>query len=259
MPLLKVVLAVAVLSVLACGWPAYQWADQSDLLKIKTVEVTGRMSTLTEQDVTAIADVFRGQGILRADIQGAAQRALANPWIRSVRIERRLPGTIRIAVVEREPAVRIDAGSGRYLADAHGTVIARADEEQPAHRRLPVVMLRSSELRPGQQIDAPELDEALALLEELGRRGGWRFGEVTVKAASLSSLTVVYEGCEVRLGPGGHAEKLRRLAEVVADVKRRNVAYEYIDLRSERQAAVMVRGAQGLGSGGKGQGRKTRL
>ena len=44
-----------------------------------------------------------------------------------------------------------------------------------------------------------------------------------------------------RSAAGNYAEKLRRLAEIMADVKQRGLEIAYVDLRPERQAAVMVK------------------
>ena len=68
--------------------------------------------------------------------------------------------------------------------------------------------------------------------------------EVTVRADSPETLSVVYAGHEFRIGSGRYGEKLRRLAEVMADVKERGIEIAYVDLRPERQTAVMPRKVQ---------------
>ena len=54
------------------------------------------------------------------------------------------------------------------------------------------------------------------------------------------TLSVVYASHEFKIGSGNYSEKLRRLAEVMADVKQRGLDIAYVDLRPERQAAAMV-------------------
>ena len=75
--------------------------------------------------------------------------------------------------------------------------------------------------------------------------------DVLIKADSVESLAVVYGGCEFKIGNGSYSEKLRRLVEVMADVKQRGLDIAYVDLRPERQAAVMLKD-----SGVKGPGEK---
>jgi len=79
-----------------------------------------------------------------------------------------------------------------------------------------------------------------------------------VKADSPETIAIVYADHEFRVGSGNYDEKLKRLGEIVADMRQRGMEYSYVELRPERQAAVMVVKSQGQGSGGKGQGRNKR-
>jgi hypothetical protein len=81
---------------------------------------------------------------------------------------------------------------------------------------------------------------ALELLDELAVRGGWDPGAVTVRADSMETVTVVYADHEFRIGSGNYPEKLRRLGEIVSDMQRRGYAFSSVELRPERQAAVMI-------------------
>ena len=89
-------------------------------------------------------------------------------------------------------------------------------------------------------MNSESMAEALTLLAEISARGGWRLSEVMVKANTPETLSVVYASHEFKIGSGNYAEKLRRLAEVMADVKQRGLDIAYVDLRPERQAAAMV-------------------
>jgi hypothetical protein len=82
--------------------------------------------------------------------------------------------------------------------------------------------------------------EALDLARELIARGGWDPGGVTVKADSPETIAIVYADHEFRVGSGNYDEKLKRLGEIVADMRQRGLEYAYVELRPERQAAVMV-------------------
>jgi cell division septal protein FtsQ len=55
---------------------------------------------------------------------------------------------------------------------------------------------------------------------------------------------VFYAEHEFKIGSGRYGEKLRRLAEVMADVKERGLEISYVDLRPERQTAVMPKKVQ---------------
>jgi cell division septal protein FtsQ len=76
-----------------------------------------------------------------------------------------------------------------------------------------------------------------------------------IKASTPETLSIVYADCEFRIGSAQYSEKLRRLAEIMEDVKRRNLNIAYVDLRPERQAAVMVKNGRVQGSGARGKGK----
>ena len=64
----------------------------------------------------------------------------------------------------------------------------------------------------------------------------------------------MYAGHEFRVGGGNYAEKLRRLGEILSDVQQRGLTIAYLDLRPERQAAVMTREGSGSGATVKAKG-----
>jgi hypothetical protein len=152
-----------------------------------------------------------------------------------------------MVVVERTPQAVLDTGEARFLMDDEGVVIERLDRAGTSGWPLPVIAIRGCRARPGEQVAAGALNEAMMLISEITERGGWRPEDVTVKADSLESLSVVYAGLEFKIGSGRYDEKLRRLAEVMADASRRGLEIAYVDLRPERQAAVMVKNARDNG------------
>jgi cell division septal protein FtsQ len=91
--------------------------------------------------------------------------------------------------------------------------------------------------------------DSLMLIAEIAERGGWRLNEVTIKAGSPETLSIVYADHEFKLGSGNYAEKLRRLAEILSDANQRGLDIAYVDLRPERQAAVMVKNSRVQGTG----------
>lgn len=250
--LLKGVMLVLLAGTSYLGWDAYQWTERTGFFQITGVDVRG-VNRLGEEDIKAIAGVFTGQHIFRADIQEAARRARAHPWVKTVQIERRLPNRISMSIEERVPAVVVEAANGRFLADGDGVIIEPAGRNAAGAWRLPLVSMRGESLRTGEELRSEEFVEAFALLQELKRRGGWRMEEVSIRADSASALTIVYAGHEIRIGAGRYDEKLQRLGEVLADVRKRGIQFAYVDLRPERQAAVMA-----VADGSKGRKAKTK-
>lgn len=235
------------------GWRTYQWTERTGIFQIAGVDVKG-VRQLSDADVNRIAGVFSGQNIFRADIRGAAERARAHPWVKDVSIFRKLPNRISMVIEERVPAVIVEMPGGRFLADQDGIVMERLSRERSGPWQLPAVVLRSGSAVPGEQAGGEAVQEALVLLNELTLRGGWKLADVAVTADSLSSIAIRYAGREVRIGAGNYEEKLRRLSEVMADVQQRRVQFSYVDLRPERQAAVMMEKQRVQDPGSRGRG-----
>jgi cell division septal protein FtsQ len=225
---------------LLLGWQGYRTAMHADLFVISGVKVEG-VKQLGDRDLKEMVDVFIGQNIFRVDLASAVKRAEGNPWVREARIYRRLPNRLTMVFTERVPAFVLDTGTGRYLLDGDGVVIERLAKEQTPAWPLPVIAIQDYRARPGEEVNAEALPEAMQLIAEISARGGWQLPDVTVKADTPESLAVLYGGCQFKLGSGRYGEKLRRLAEVMADVKQREVEISYVDLRPERQAAVMIK------------------
>jgi cell division protein FtsQ len=245
--LLKIMVLIIVVGGAFLAWYGYRATIQADMFVVSGVDVKG-VKHLSEKDVKEIAGLFKGQNIFRADIDSAVRRARSNPWVKEARIYRRLPNRMTMVFTERAPAVILETGAERFLMDDAGTVIERLAKDEASAWPLPVVALRGYRARPGEQVVTEGLAEAMLLIAEISSRGGWRLADVTVKADSPEALSVVYAEHEFKIGSGRYGEKLRRLAEVMADVKGRGLEIAYVDLRPERQTAVMVKNAKGVKS-----------
>jgi cell division septal protein FtsQ len=222
------------------GWKSYQIITHAELFQIAGVDIRG-VHQLGEPDLKKIVGAFTGQNIFRADLDAAVRRAKANSWVREVTLYRSLPNRISMVVTERVPYAILDTGAEKFLMDNEGVIIDRFSKEKAAAWRLPVIAVKNYPAQAGEQVTSEGMGEALNLIPEITRRGGWRIENVTIKASSPESLALVYAKYVLKLGSGQYAEKLRRLAEVMADVKQRNQTIAYVDLRPDRQVAVMVK------------------
>lgn len=133
--------AVAVLNVALCiagGWWLWQsgWvlrtAEQlksraitgsADLgFTVQEILVVGRRET-SRQDLLAAVKLSRGAPILSFDLGLAKKRVEALPWVREATIERMLPDTILLNLVERRP-LALWQRKGRFaLIDHKGVII----------------------------------------------------------------------------------------------------------------------------------------
>jgi cell division protein FtsQ len=104
---------------------------------VTDVAVEGRRETDPATILKALA-VRRGTPILAFSPSRAAIRIAALPWVRSARVERLLPGTIFVRLVERRPLALWQHGGVMQLIDDEGAVIPVGDLGRFA--KLPLVV-----------------------------------------------------------------------------------------------------------------------
>lgn len=141
---------LAVASTVAWGirqeWPrrAMDWTTEAvvDLgadsgLAVRDVLVIGRVHTPKAAVMEALA-VERGGPILDFDPKDARERLTALPWIDDASVERILPDTIVVRLMEREPIALWQHKQTYQLVDASGRVMAIKDPS--AFATLPLVV-----------------------------------------------------------------------------------------------------------------------
>jgi cell division protein FtsQ len=106
-------------------------------LVVSDIEVEGRATTDTAT-VLAALDAHQGTPILAVNPSRAKAQLEALPWVSSAAIERRLPGTLYVRLVERRPLAVWQHDGKQELIDRDGTVIPVTDLSRFA--KLPTVV-----------------------------------------------------------------------------------------------------------------------
>ncbi len=219
-----------VVAIAAAVWVAF-W---SPLLAVDDVVVVGGKH-VSADDVALVAELDQSDNLLLAspaEIEAQVERL---PWVDSARVDRKLPGTVRVKVVERVPAVVLLLPGGRWTLDAGGHVLTKG----VADRELPVLAgARVSELEEGSAVEEAEVRDALAALNSLSAR--IRRQVQAVVAPTTERITLSLEdGTQVRFGA---AEALRAKNEVLgtllADLRLTGAGGGYIDIRVPTSPAV---------------------
>jgi cell division protein FtsQ len=109
----------------AAGESVLAWTGSAGIA-VDNVLVEGREKTSAERILAAL-EVQRGMPLFAFSPDQARERLLAIGWVRDARIERRLPDTIFVDLVERRPAA-IWQNKGKFaLVDETGAVIGAED------------------------------------------------------------------------------------------------------------------------------------
>jgi cell division protein FtsQ len=106
-------------------------------LTVSEITVEGRETTDRETILAALA-AGPGTPILAVSPTHVKEQLEALPWVRTAVIERRLPGTLYVRLVERKPLALWQHGGKLELVDREGSVIPVARLDRFA--RLPLVV-----------------------------------------------------------------------------------------------------------------------
>jgi cell division protein FtsQ len=106
-------------------------------LVVSDIKVVGRKTT-TAGTILGALGARRGTPILAVDPDRARRRLESLPWVRSATIERRLPGTLFVRLVEREPLAVWQHDGRQELIDRLGETIPVKD--LGGFSRLPTVV-----------------------------------------------------------------------------------------------------------------------
>jgi cell division protein FtsQ len=140
-------------------------------LVVTNIEVQGRETT-DAATVMAALSAARGSPILAISPGHAKEQLEALPWVRSATIERRLPGTLFVRLVERRPLAVWQHGGIQQLIDREGSVIAVDDLSRFAH--LPIVVGDDAAANAAALIDTlasePELAARVSAAVRIGGR-----------------------------------------------------------------------------------------
>lgn len=206
----RVAVALLVLVVLVA-------VERSPLVGLEEIEVVGT-ERLTAAEVREAADLAPGTSTLRLRLRAVEERVAGLPLVAAADASRVDPLTVRIAVTERVPALRLTGDPG-WLLDREGTVLAPADGsvEVPAGA---VRVVASGEVpAPG---EGPEGGSPLAAAVGTwrGLTGALRAEVTLVRAdAAAEVLLELRDGTEVRWGRAErHDEKSRALGAVLEDL-----------------------------------------
>jgi cell division protein FtsQ len=104
---------------------------------IQDVVSLGRNETPAEAVLAALG-VRRGQPMMEFDPKTAKQRLEALGWVRTATVQRQLPDTVRVHLVERQAMARWQHDGGTVLVDRDGVVIGTEGLERYA--ALPLIV-----------------------------------------------------------------------------------------------------------------------
>jgi cell division septal protein FtsQ len=235
--------AVARVSLLVgvLGFTVYRAADlalTSEALTISRITVSGN-SRLSKGEVLALLEGLRGKNMLTANLDGWRQKLLASPWVADAAIRRIFPGTVAIAISERQPLGIGRVDDALYLVDQRATII---DEYGPnyAELDLPIIDGLASSSKDGLLVDEGRAALAGRVLMDLQRRPDLsrRISQIDVSDMHDAIVLLKDDTALVRIGEERFADRIQSYLDLVPALRERVPAIDYVDLRFDERVYV---------------------
>ena len=213
------------------GWAMDQLLYENKAFAIQEVDVRTD-GVIAADQLRRWTGVKVGQNLLALDLARVKRNLELVPLVQSVSVERVLPHTLKVRVIEREPIAQVNVPrpaanggveAGVYHLDVDGWVMPPLDPRQRATpppqlaEQLPVIAgIDGSKLQVGRRIDAIQVRAALELIGAFEHSP--MAGVVDLKRIDVSSLEVLVvttdKGSEVTFGLTDLEQQLRRWREI---------------------------------------------
>lgn len=214
--------SIVVISIAFVTWSVFA----SPLLNVRHVQLAGARHT-TASEISEAGRLGPGVNLLLLSTAEVASRVETLPWVKSAQVERKLPGTVAVRVVEREPAMALSVGAARWTVDGAGRVLTPGQVGD-----LPILAgAEAGAVEEGERLEAPGLRGALRALASMPRR----LRERVVAAFAPSAERISFSLDGGTLIRYGSAEQLVAKGAVAAAILERVAATDapvsYVDVR----------------------------
>jgi len=220
------------------------YSNDDFTLKTIDVEIQG---SVTKAEIVDWSGVRTGQNLMTLNLAEIRRRLGNMPYIASVRVERDLPDTLRLLVVERQPVARIkpDSPSGSRLAqpvyyiDAQGYIMKPKAGERL--KPLPDITGISYEyVQEGVRTERFEMISALSLLrlaDYSALKGELDLSRIQVESKGYLLLRT-RSGGFIRFRTNMLDQQMQRLQVIFDDARPKGLFIRSVDLTPERNVPV---------------------
>jgi cell division septal protein FtsQ len=194
----------------------YYAAAESTAFSLDRIEVVGAKRS-EPGDIEAAVRLVAGSRLLGTDLDEIRDVVEAQRYVASASVVRVLPDTLRVEVVERQPAVVARLSTGRLSwVDPNGHVL---EEFKPENGIIPPPLSGFEDRDRSERAEAENRDRIALYAEvraDLEPGGLWdRLDEVDVKYLNDAKVRLADSGVVVRLGDSDFRDRLTRAIDVL--------------------------------------------
>jgi cell division protein FtsQ len=255
----KQIAYVVVLSavVLSGAYFAGRFLLTAEALTVTRVTVSGN-TRVPRGEVLSLLDGLSGRNMLLVNLEEWRQKVLASPWVEDAAIRRVLPGTVDVAIAERQPTAIGRIGGALYLLDQDGHVIA---EFGPDHAEFDFPLIDGLVV-PGRTgpsalaVDDGRAALAMRLLASLQGRPDLAGRVSQIDVTDVRDAVVMLKGdmALIRVGDDQFAERLQSYLDLAPSLRRRVPEIDSVDLRFGERVYVKPQAPQPRGQRAQGGG-----
>jgi cell division protein FtsQ len=201
------------------GYRAYLHATTADYFAVERIEIEGARR-LADAEVLAAGGLEVGTNVFKVDTASVAAALRKHPWIAEAEVERRLPRSVSIELIERRAGAMV-LFDVPYLVDDAGEIFKRWVPGDPSPTPLITGFVRE-QLSGGKRLVEEGIRDALALARRYESTGLDRvapLAEIHAEVDGGFSLTAGENPFYVHFGKGPYRRKLRRLAQLLSRMR----------------------------------------
>lgn len=220
--LLKIIVFIALMT----GLYFFFTSSLFDIQKI-TIEDN---AYYTEEQVIDLAGARTGENLFEVSLSHMKEKLLADPYMKNVKIKRKLPAEVVIVVEERKEDAAIPYGDNFIIIDNEGMVL-RKSEIEPALTLLMGMTVKNMD--PGTPLQVEEnamLTDTLKLLQEVKEH------ELFFKKIDISSIIIkayIYDQLTCEGTPENIMNNLDSLQDVLYDLYTKGIERGAIKMGSD--------------------------
>jgi cell division septal protein FtsQ len=191
-----------------------------DYFRVRRIEIAGLQYLAPAKVIAALG--LESNVTVFDDLAAAGRRLASLPGVISAEVQRRLPGTLEIQVVEATPVALIARRGGLAVLDSSGNVLPF--DPAVSAPDLPV---------------AATVDRRIArVLAQVQEHDPQMFARVRTAWRVRDDVLLDVDGRRLWFGPGVTAEDIRAVMAVAQDLARQGRNYEELDGRYAGQVIV---------------------
>lgn len=231
-------IAAAVAAVAATGWGA-RWVTSPQRFRLERVEVKGAVEARPEE-ISALLTDWMGHNIFNIVLTQVEAKVREHRWIGpsgGVRIQRRLPGTLVVTVIERRAGGLALVNGALWLIDEAGRPI---DRHGPRYARHDFPVIKGLNV-PERMADAVAAGVGVARSLASSHPAFYgRVSEIDMSEERMVVLRLEGEAYDLRLSRGDYLQNLDRWFALKDEIGEPGGGdLEYVDLRWKDRIAVM--------------------